>query len=58
MSCLINKKIHYRLFKFYVKMGMKVTKIHQTYRFKQWLAKYIDPNTQNGTHAKQTLKKT
>ena len=40
--------IHYRMFKFYLNQGMKVTKIHTIYKFKQspWLAKYIDHNTQ------------
>ena len=54
---LTNKQkyvIHYRMFKFYTKMGMKVTHIHTIYRFKQnpWLAKYIDHNTQKRTKAK------
>ena len=51
---------HYRAFKFYINMGMKVTKIHTIYRFKQsaWLAKYLDHNTQNEPKQKQTLKKT
>ena len=33
--------IHYRMFKFYLNQGMKVTKIHAIYRFKQspWLGK-------------------
>ena len=37
MCDLTNKQkymIHYRMFKFYTKMGMKVTKIHTIYRFK------------------------
>ena len=40
-----NEKEHYRMFKFYTNMGMKVTKIHTIYRFKQnpWLAEYIIP---------------
>ena len=45
-----NKKhygIHYRMLKFYIRMGMIVTKIHTIFRFKQsrWLAPYIDFNT-------------
>ena len=46
--------MHYRVFKFYLGMGMKVTKIHTIYRFKQspWLGKYIDHNTQKRTVAK------
>ena len=59
---LTNKQkfiIHYRLFKFYTKMGMKVTHLHTIYRFKQspWLAKYIDHNTQKAPNQKQTSKK-
>ena len=59
---LTNKQkymIHYRMFKFYTKMGMKVTHIHTIYRFKQspWLAKYIDYNTQKRTKAKTNFEK-
>ena len=59
---LTNKQkymIHYRMFKFYTKMGMKVTHIHTIYRFKQspWLAKYIDHNTQKRTKAKTNFEK-
>ena len=57
MCDLTNKQkymIHYRMFKFHIKMGMKVTKIHTIYRFKQplWLQKYINHNTQKRTRAK------
>ena len=57
MSDLTNKQkymIHYRMFKLYTKMGMKVTKIHTIYRFKQSLRleKYINHNTQKRTKAK------
>ena len=59
---LTNKQkymIHYRMFKFYTKMGMKVSHIHTIYRFKQspWLAKYIDHNTQKRTKAKTNFEK-
>ena len=52
--------IHYRMFKFYLNQGMKVTKIHTIYRFKQspWLGKYIDHNTQKRTVAKTNFGKT
>ena len=58
MCDVINKSkymIHYRMFKFYLNQGMKVTKIHTIYRFKQspWLGKYIDHNTQKRTVAKE-----
>ena len=61
--CDVTKKTkymtHYRVFKFYINMGMKVIKIHTIYRFKQipWLAKYIDHNTQKRTHAKTNFEK-
>ena len=50
---------HYRMFKFYLNQGMKVTKIHTIYRFKQsaWLGKYIDHNTQKRTKAKTNFEK-
>ena len=54
-----NYMIHYRMFKFYTKMGMNVTHIHTIYRCKQspWLAKYIDHNTQKRTKSKNKLRK-
>ena len=63
MCDLSNKQkymIHYRIFKFYTKMGMKVTHIHTIYRFKQspWLEKYIFIITpENAPKQKQTLKR-
>ena len=51
--------LHYRMFKFYLNQGMKETKIHTIYRFKQsaWLANYIDHNTQKCTKAKTNFEK-
>ena len=51
--------IHYRMFKFYLNQGMKVTKIHTIYRFKQsaCLGKYIDHNTRKRTVAKTNFEK-
>ena len=51
--------IHYRMFKFYLNQGMKVTKIHTIYKFKQspWLGKYIDHNTQKRTVARTNFEK-
>ena len=51
--------IHYRMFKFYLNQGMKVTKTHTIYKFKQspWLGKYIDHNTQKRTVAKTNFEK-
>ena len=52
-------KMHYKVFKFYISMGMKITKIHCVYRFKQdnWLEKYIDHNTKKRTVAKTNFEK-
>ena len=59
---LTNKQtymMHHRMFKFYINMGMKVTKRHKFYRCKQipWLAKYIDHSTQESTKAKTNVEK-
>ena len=56
--CDVTKKskymIHNRMFKIYLNQGMKVTKKHTIYKFKQspWLGKYIDHNIQKRTVAK------
>ena len=54
-----NYMMHYRMFKFYTNLGMKVTKIHTIYRFKQslWLEKYINHNTQKRAKAKTNFEK-
>ena len=54
-----NYLMHYRMFKFYTNMGMKVTHIHTIYRFKQslWLEKNIIHNTQKRTKAKTNFEK-
>ena len=46
--------MHYRIFKFSIIIGMKVTKIHTLNNIKQspWLAKHIDHSTQKRTHGK------
>ena len=59
---LTNKQkymIHNRMFKFYINMWMKVTKIHTIYRFQQSLCseKYINHNTQKRTKAKTNIEK-
>ena len=43
-----NYLIHFRMFKFYVRHGMKIKKVHSVISYKQskWLEKYIDFNTQ------------
>ena len=46
--------VHYRMLKFYVKMGVKVTKIHRVIKFKQ---DYIYSNyIQNNTNKRATAK--
>ena len=63
LTCDVTNKqkymMHYRVFKFYISMGMKVTKIHCVYRVKQdnWLEKYIDHNTKKRTVAKTNFEK-
>ena len=54
-----NYMIQYRVFKIYINMGMKITKIQTIYRFKQslWLEKYIIHNTQKRTKAKTNFEK-
>ncbi len=48
-----NYLVHYRMLKFYVKMGMEVEKVHRVIRFKQklWLKEYIDYNTNKRSEA-------
>ena len=54
-----NLMMHYRMFKFYTNLVMKVTHIRTIYRFKQslWLEKYINHNTQKRTKAKTNFEK-
>ena len=54
-----NYMMHYRMFKFYTNLGMKVRKIHMIYGFKQslWFEKYINHNTQKRTKAKTNFEK-
>ena len=46
--------VHYRMLKFYVKMGVKVTKIHRVFKFKQdcICRDYIQKNTNKRATAK------
>ena len=45
--------VHYRNLKFYIRMGMIIKKVHRIVSFDQsdWLAKYIDYNTQKRAQA-------
>ena len=54
-----NYLIHYRMFKFYVRHGMVVDKIHNVISFKQsrWLEKYINFNTQKRNQAVNDFEK-
>ena len=55
-----NYMMHYRMFKFYTNLGMKVTKIHTIYRFKQslWLENTLIITHKNAPKQKQTLRRT
>ena len=54
-----NYLVHYRIFKFYVRHGMEVEKVHSVISFKQskWLKKYISFNTQKRNKAKNDFEK-
>ena len=51
--------VHYRMLKFYVKMGVKVTKIHRVIKFKQYYIcrDYIQNNTNKRATAKTEAEK-
>ena len=54
-----NYMMPYRMFKFYTQIGMKVTKNHTIYRFKQslWLEKTLIITHKNAPKQKQTLRR-
>ncbi|CAC5364416.1 unnamed protein product [Mytilus coruscus] len=51
--------VHYKVLKDYIKLGMKVTKVYKTISFKEsdWLAKYINFNTEQRTKSKSDFEK-
>ena len=51
--------IHYRMLKFYIRHGMKITQVHRVISFKQskWLEKYINFNTQKRNQAVNDFEK-
>ncbi len=54
-----NYLVHYRLLKFYLRMGMKVEKIHRIIQFNQkpWLKEYIEFNTNKRSKATTDFEK-
>lgn len=59
---LMNKQkyvLHYRNLQYYLKKGMKLTKVHRAIQFSQddWLKKYIDFNTNKRKLAKNDFEK-
>jgi hypothetical protein len=51
--------VHYEMLKFYIIMGMKITKVHRVLSFKQskWLEPYISQNTEKRKQATNDFEK-
>ena len=54
-----NYVLYYRNLQLYLSLGMKLTKIHKLFKFKQsdWMKKYIDFNIQKRTNAAKGFEK-
>ncbi len=63
LTCNLRDKehyvVHYSNLQFYLKMGMKLKRVHQVIKFNQrpWLKEYIDMNTQKRTVATTDFEK-
>jgi hypothetical protein len=51
--------VHHSILKYYIKLGLKVTKVHRIISFEEtnWLKSYIDFNTQQRTKSKSDFEK-
>ena len=52
-------EVHYRNLNLYIKLGMKVTKVHRIFEFneKPWMESYIQLNTEMRKNAKSAFEK-
>ena len=54
-----NYLLHYKNLQLCLSLGMKMTKLHETIKFKQsdWMKKHIDCNTEKRTNAASSFEK-
>ena len=54
-----NYLLHYKNLQLYLSLGMKMTKLHKTIKFKQsdWMKKHIDFNSEKRTNAASSFEK-